>query len=227
MSSLAARRTNSASTTSSVTWTASDGGSTRKRGKTWTAYFDAGDDLETGKRRQKTKGGFSSQKEAQQFLADVVTQLGHGTYSEPSKQPLATFMADEWLPAVRGQLRPLSAAKYAQVLRTHVTGRDIGSVPLRALSPGHLNGLYAELERDGLSAATRRQVHVIIGHALSDAVRWGKISRNPAKQADPPALPAPARKHGPHANYGPFSSMFRTTGCSRSGGSRRRRHATR
>ena len=164
-------------------------GSTRKRGKTWTAYYDVGDDVNTGERRQKTKGGFRTQKEAQQHLADVVTQLGRGTYSEPSKQPLATFMRDEWLPAVRGQLRPLSAAKYAQVTRTHVAGRDIGSVPLRSLSPGHLNGLYTEMERDGLSAATRRQVHVVIGHALSDAVRWGKLSRNPAKQADPPALP--------------------------------------
>ena len=164
-------------------------GSTRKRGRTWTAYYDLGDDLQTGARRQKTKGGFRTQKEAQQFLADVVTQLGAGTYTEPSKQPLATFMSDEWLPAVRGQLRPLTVTKYAQVVRTHVAGRDIGSVPLRALSPGHLNSLYADLERDGLSAATRRLVHAVIGRALSDAVRWGKVGRNVAKMADPPALP--------------------------------------
>jgi integrase len=164
-------------------------GSTRKRGKTWSAYYDLGDDLETGGRRQKSKGGFRTQKEAQQFLASVVNQLGHGTYSEPSKQPLARFMADEWLPAVRGQLRPLSAAKYAQIVRTHVAGRDIGSVPLRTLSPGHLNGLYAELEQAGLSASTRRQVHKVISRALKDAVRWGKLSRNPATLADPPALP--------------------------------------
>lgn len=95
-------------------------GSTRKRGMTWTAYFDAPADLQTGERRQKTKGGFRTQKEAQQFLADVVTQLGAGNYTEPSKQPLARFMRDEWLPAARGQLRPLTVAKYEQLVRTHV-----------------------------------------------------------------------------------------------------------
>jgi integrase len=114
---------------------------------------------------------------------------GRATYSEPSKQPLGLYMRDEWLGAVRGQLRPLSVKKYGQVIRTHVIGRDIGSVPLRALTPGHLNALCAELEREGSGASTRRQVHAVIGRALSDAVRWGKLSRNPAKMADPPALP--------------------------------------
>ena len=124
-------------------------GSPRKRGKTWTAYYDLGVDLETNERRQKTKGGFKTQKAAQAFLADVVTQLGQGTYTEPSKTPLGRFMRDEWLSAVAGQLRPLSVTKYRQTIRSHIVGRDIGSVPLLALTPGHLNALYAELERDG------------------------------------------------------------------------------
>jgi integrase len=164
-------------------------GSTRKRGKTWTAYFDGPADLETGARKQKTKGGFATRKAAQQFLADVVTQLGQGTFTEPSKTRLGRFMRDEWLPAVSGQLRPLSATKYAQIVRTHIAGRDIGSVPLCQLSPGHLNALYAELERDELSASTRRHVHAVISRALADAVRWGKVGRNVAKMADPPSLP--------------------------------------
>src|SRR5438046_2117391 len=38
-------------------------GSTRKRGKTWTAYWDA-TDPETGRRRQRSKGSFATQKAA-------------------------------------------------------------------------------------------------------------------------------------------------------------------
>jgi integrase len=98
-------------------------------------------------------------------------------------------MRDEWLPAVRGQLRPLSVAKYEQVTRTHITGRDIGSVPLRQLTPRHINALYAEMEREGSSEGTRRGVHAVAGRALTDAVKWGLLGRNPVKQADPPALP--------------------------------------
>jgi hypothetical protein len=213
-------------------------GSTRKRGRTWTAYYDLGDDLETGARRQKTKGGFKAQKAAQAFLADVVTQLGQGTYTEPSKTPLGRYMRDEWLPAVRGQLRPLSATKYAQVVRTHIVGRDIGSVPLLALTPGHLNALYAELERDGLSPASRRLVHAVVGRALTDAVKWGQIGRNVAKMADPPSLPRSRaqawtadelRRFLDHVQDDRLSALWRvaaTTGmpsCSGSRGARSRR----
>jgi hypothetical protein len=37
-------------------------GSTRKRGRSWTAYWDAYD-AETGGSRQRTKGGFRTQKD--------------------------------------------------------------------------------------------------------------------------------------------------------------------
>jgi hypothetical protein len=46
-------------------------------------------------------------------------------------------------------------------------------VPLQALSAGHLNGLYAELEHAGLSVSTRRLVHAVLGRVLRDAKRWG------------------------------------------------------
>jgi integrase len=163
-------------------------GSTRKRGTTWTALWDH-HDPESGDRRQKSKGGFRTQKEAQTHLATVITRVAEGTYIEPSKVPLARFLVDEWLPAVGGALRPLSHARYDKIVRTYVAQRDIGGVPLRALSGGHLTALYSELEREGLSVATRRLTHAVLRRALNDAVRWGKLSRNPAAAADPPALP--------------------------------------
>jgi integrase len=164
-------------------------GSTRKRGSTWTAYWDGPADIETGARQQRSKGGFRTQKDAQRHLATVITAVGDGGYVEPSKQPLARFLADEWLPGVGGTLRPLSRRRYEAVARTYVAKRDIGAIPLRALTGAHLNALYAELEAEGLSVATRRLVHAVLRRALNDAVRWGKLARNPAAAADPPSLP--------------------------------------
>ena len=43
------------------------------------------------------------------------------------------------------------------------------------------------LEQDGLSVSTRRQTHAVIHRALRDAVRWGRLARNPADMADPPS----------------------------------------
>jgi integrase len=71
-------------------------------------------------------------------------------------------------------------------------------VPLSALTPAKLAGLYKTLEStgrkdyregEGLSARTTRYVHTILGAALSAAVAAGLIARNPAadpKQSKPP-----------------------------------------
>jgi integrase len=162
-------------------------GSTRKRGSTWTAIWDAPPDPITGERRQRTKGGFPTQKAARAFLNEVLVSVADGSYSEPSKRPLARFLLDEWLPARRGQLRPLTASAYESAIRNHVASRDIGAMPLRALTGGHLNRLYAEMEEAGLSTSTRRLVHAVLQRAFKDAVKWGQLPRNPASDADPPA----------------------------------------
>jgi len=143
----------------------------------------------TGDRRQASKGGFRTQKDAQRHLAGVVISVGEGTYVEPSKQPLARFLVDEWLPGIGATVRPLTHHRYERIVSTYVVKRDIGGVPLRALNAGHLNALYSELEHEGLSIATRRLTHAVLRRALNDAVRWGKLARNPAGAADPPSLP--------------------------------------
>ena len=159
-------------------------GHVHKRGSTWSVVYDeqAGDT----KRRQRTKGGFATKREAQRFLTDALARLGDGSYAAPSKLTLGKFLTDEWLPAVEGTLRPLSHSRYTTSVRRQIVP-NIGEVRLQALSGGHLNGLYRQLERDGLSVATIRGAHTVLHRALRDAVRWGKLVRNPATLADPPS----------------------------------------
>ena len=50
-----------------------------------------------------------------------------------------------------------------------------------------------------MAASTVRQAHVVIGGALSAAVRWGWIATNPARRAERPRQAArPAARHGLH-----------------------------
>jgi Arm DNA-binding domain len=67
-----------------------------KRGSSWTVVYDEQPD-EHGKRRQRSKGGFATRKEAQRFLNDQLGRLDRGTYSAPSKLTLALFLETEWL----------------------------------------------------------------------------------------------------------------------------------
>ena len=107
-------------------------GSTRKRGSSWTAYWDT-TDLTTGKRQQKSKGGFRTQKAAQAHLATVIVATNEGGYIEPSKQPLGAFLEREWLPAIRGELRPLTYENYRRIVADCILpeSEPIGKVPLR------------------------------------------------------------------------------------------------
>ena len=61
-----------------------------------------------------------------------------------------------------------------------------------------LNALYADLLAtgrsgglEGLSPKTVKEVHTIVHKALHDAVRWGRLGRNPTDLADPPAARSP------------------------------------
>ena len=59
-------------------------GLVRKRGTTWTWYLDAPPDPLTGKRRQASKGGFRTKREAQQELNEALARLRDGTFVQPS-----------------------------------------------------------------------------------------------------------------------------------------------
>lgn len=176
-------------------------GSTRKRGKTWTAYWDgpASIDSDTGAvtRSQRSRGGFATRRDAQRFLQETLPKVAAGTYIEPSSQPLSAFMY-EWLRVVEanGEIKSTSAHRYGKIIDTYVANRDIGSVPLSRVSPDLILALYADLEKcsdaacdhrgpdacKGLSPATRQLIHAVIRRALNDAVRWERLARNPASQ---------------------------------------------
>jgi integrase len=109
---------------------------------------------------------------------------------------VAAFLTD-WLPTleVRG-LRASTRASYKIMIDTQIVPR-IGSVQLQKLSAAHLNAMYAEMlasgriqREGGLSARTVRYAHTIIRKALSDAVKWNLLVRNPGDAADPPSAKA-------------------------------------
>jgi integrase len=100
------------------------------------------------------------------------------------RQTVATFLAS-WLASVEAQVRHGTWERYAQLLRTHALPA-IGSLALPRLTPQHLQGLYADRLRRGLSPATVVHLHAVLHHALQDATRWGLVVRNVADLVRPP-----------------------------------------
>ncbi len=160
-------------------------GHIRKRGSKWTVVVDVGRD-ENGKRIRKWHSGYERRKDAERALSEILARLDSASYVEPDKLTVERFLVEEWLPTVERTVRPLSYTQYEQVVRIRIVPR-IGHVRLQRLAAGHLNALYTELEREGLSASSKRLTHAVLHRALRDAVRLGRLVRNPAELADPPA----------------------------------------
>lgn len=66
-------------------------------GKTWTYWVDIGPDPKSGKRRQRSKGGFKTRKDAEDAVAALISEVNQGTFFKESDILFKDF-AEQWLP---------------------------------------------------------------------------------------------------------------------------------
>lgn len=163
----------------------------KKRGSSWYYWveLDRGPD---GQRRQKSRGGFKTRKDAERAFGELRDEVRRGAYVEPSKLSLNRYLEEEWLPSIEASVRPTTLRNYRDLHESYVKP-TFGRTQLVNITPARLNGYYAELLASGrrsgdggLSPKTVRNVHSILHKALTDAVRWGHLPRNPVSLAAPP-----------------------------------------
>jgi integrase len=160
----------------------SQSGFVRRRGETWTAYWNI--ETQHGE-KQRTKGGFRTRKEAQGYLNDAIAAISAGVFAEPSKVTFGEFLTERWLPSREMTLRRSTIESYRINVNRHVLP-TLGARQIQQVTVDHLDRLYTQLVKSGLSPKTVRNVHVLLHKALKDAVRKNLIARNPAEAADPP-----------------------------------------
>lgn len=76
-------------------------------------------------------------------------------------------------------MKPDTANLYAQIVRTHIKPA-FGAIKLQALQAPTIQKLYNQMQHDGLSAKTIKNVHGVLTRALSQAFTLGFIPSNPA-----------------------------------------------
>lgn len=119
----------------------------RKRGSAWTYYVYVRD--ADGSRRQVSKGGFATRREAEAARVKAVNDVNTGTFVEPERVKVREFLEDEWLPSQRPpKLEESTDRSYARYVRRHVVPY-IGEAPLQKLTPMDLNALYRKLLDEG------------------------------------------------------------------------------
>jgi hypothetical protein len=148
-----------------------------------------------GTQRVVLKRGFTSRKAAAAALRAEIRSLDLGEWIEPTKQRLDAYLA-EWVAGQR--LSASTVSSYRKNIRLHIDPY-LGETTLARVTGGAVDAWMRTLEvsgradgRGGLSAWTVRYVYTILGSALSDAVRHGRLSVNPTDRSTPPS-PSEAR----------------------------------
>lgn len=171
-------------------------GHVRERGPgNWYAVIDARDPL-TGARKRKwvSLPGATGKRQAQIECARLIAEAQTGGLSlEPAKTTLSDYL-ERWLDYVKPNVSPRSHERYSEIVRKNL-GPRLGSVKLARLKPEQIAAAYSDAltrgRRDGkggLSPRTVTHAHRILKQALSRAVRWQLIPRNPADAVDPPKV---------------------------------------
>ena len=131
-------------------------------------------------------------------IAFVGVGFGHWDRRCSQSHPTVSGFLTDWLETNRPRIRETTWVSY-EMAANRIT-RQIGAMPLQALTPLQVESLYSTLLANGgaggrpLAPKTVRNCHIVLRRALADAERLGLVSRNPAASAR--AVAAPRAEQG-------------------------------
>jgi integrase len=168
-------------------------GSMRQRGEdSWQLRVHAGRDSITGRKRYVERTFRGNKRQASKALAALVTET-EGLAPRSTKEGTVGALLNEWLEHAAPSFSPKTVATCRGYIDNPIIPA-IGSISASKLTANELDRFYRHLLEVGASngpyaPATIRRVHGIIRRAMTQGVRWGWISRNPAIDASPPRVP--------------------------------------
>jgi integrase len=153
-------------------------GHIRRRGeRSWELKFDAGHGAD-GKRAVRYHSFKGTKREAQQRLAELIASVGQGAYVAPAKMAVGEFVAarvGQWEAA--GDITARTAQRYRQLLNNQIVPH-LGGKALQALTRLDVEGWHTALRATGIAARTIGHAHRVLGKALGDAERDGRVAKN-------------------------------------------------
>lgn len=139
--------------------------------------------------RQLARTVHGTKSDAEQALADLVSEVGKGAY----KGTAGTLagVVERWLDFREDDVGAKTLDTWRQYLAKRISPARVGQLPLHKLTAADLDQFYVALKRnEGLAPATIRQIHSVIRGALKQAVKWGLVDTNVALNATLPRAKA-------------------------------------
>ena len=148
---------------------------------TWT-------DAETGKRRSRSFYG-RTQKEAREKMRDARKRVDADAPVVDARTPLATWIG-EWSKTSLEASSRKAATKtlYRTLARVHLSPAPLGTMPLAAIRPSHVEALVQRMRDGGSSDSTIRTTYTVLRAVLNGAVRDKLVADNVAAKVKRPAV---------------------------------------
>jgi integrase len=155
----------------------------RKRGSTWSFTVDIGIDPKTGKRKQKTRSGFRTKKEAQMEAAKLQQELGQGTYVNEKDTMFKDFVRD-WLKQYGGSVK-ISTVR----VRGHESGKLLsyfGGLKVKQVTKKMYQDALYDLYKKGYAINTITGIHSTGRMIFKKAMELEIIKSDPTQYAKLP-----------------------------------------
>lgn len=162
-------------------------GGVRKRGSTWSYYFDLG--KVDGKRKKKEKGGFRTKKEAEAALAAAMNEYNNaGQVFEPSEITVSDYL-DQWYElSCKLNLKYNTQVGYLRIIEGHLRPK-FGAYKLKAINSAVLQEYANSLKLNGYSKSHIVGILTVFQSALDYAIEpLHYISQNPMKSVKFPKV---------------------------------------
>lgn len=143
-------------------------GGTRKRGSTWSYYFDLG--MVEGKRKKKEKGGFKTKKEAQEALRIALNEYEKcGSIIEESNISVSDYFDYWYKEYVVINCKYNTQDYYKRIINNHIKP-ILGIYKLKSLTPALLQEFINKKYLSGLSKSSIENFYSVLSSGLKSAV---------------------------------------------------------
>ncbi|MFS0592533.1 site-specific integrase [Cytobacillus horneckiae] len=156
----------------------------RKRGTKWSYTVDIGKDPKTGKRRQRSKSGYKTKKEAQAALAELVNNVEKGNVVEASSRYFNEFTIEYMDKTYKNRVKASTYDRTMSLLNTHILPW-FENIQLKDINPFMVHEFYDEKIKEYTPSYVQR-MHEIMRRILYKAFEWELILKDVASRLEPP-----------------------------------------
>ncbi|MCY9593761.1 tyrosine-type recombinase/integrase [Paenibacillus chitinolyticus] len=156
----------------------------RRRGDKWSFTLDVGRDQNTGKRKQKTVSGFSSEKEARKACSKMERDLEAGKRTDSMK--FDDFIKLFFETIVINKVEQGTYNSQWIIVQKYIIPK-LGHKKIDKITAVDLDIFYSDLLKDGVSRGYIKNIAQVISKTFKQASIWNYIIKNVAKESSSPS----------------------------------------